>query len=303
MKFEELAIQFEAYKKNFIKKSAMSVYVNCIASHLVPAFGELEEISEHQVQDFILSKISSGMSHNYVRDCIMVLKQILKWGKSRAIYPYKEFENIKYPVDHSVKKIKTYTLAETKKLINYLKDNLTFRNLGILIAASSGMRVGEVCALQWGDIDLQAGIITIQRNIQRIYHQRESRTEIIIDTPKTKSSQRQVPISPDLMKIFKALKSIAKDDHYVVTNSAKPEEPRTHRSYIEDLVKIIDIPYYGYHVLRHTFATRCIEAEIDVKTVSVMLGHSDVSITLNTYVHPSDAQKKTAINKLFKTLG
>jgi len=166
------------------------------------------------------------------------------------------------------------------------------------------MRIGEVCALKWSDIDLATETIYVNRTIERIYiiEGGERRTELVIGTPKTKNSMREIPISKELIKLIRPLKKLMNDDYFVITNEAKPTEPRTYRNYYKQLLKQLGIPDLKFHGLRHSFATRCIESQCDYKTVSVILGHANISTTLNLYVHPNMEQKKKCINKMFKVL-
>ena len=127
-------------------------------------------------------------------------------------------------------------------------------------------------------------------------------TELILDTPKTKNSIREIPMSRNLQKMLKPVKKVVNESFYVLTNEAKPTEPRTYRNYYKKLMKELDIPDLKFHGLRHSFATRCIESNCDYKTVSVILGHSNISTTLNLYVHPNMEQKKKCIDQMFKAL-
>jgi len=166
------------------------------------------------------------------------------------------------------------------------------------------MRIGEICALTWEDIDTDNGVIHIRKTIQRSYVIEEgiSRTELLLDTPKTKNSIREIPMSKDLLRMLKPFKKIVNANFFVLTNDEKPTEPRTYRSFYKNLLKQLDIPEIKFHGLRHSFATRCIESNCDYKTVSVLLGHSNISTTLNLYVHPNMEQKKKAIEQMFKAL-
>lgn len=169
---------------------------------------------------------------------------------------------------------------------------------------TTGMRIGEICGLKWGDIDLEKGVIKVRRTIQRIYIVNQSirYTKIISDTPKTKNSIRDIPISSELSKTIKSLKKLVNDNYYVVTNDEKPTEPRTYRNYYKRFMKKLGINELKFHGLRHSFATRCIESKCDYKTVSVILGHSNISTTLNLYVHPNLEQKKKCIDQMFRSL-
>ena len=166
------------------------------------------------------------------------------------------------------------------------------------------MRIGEICGLLWSDIDMDSGVIKVRRTVQRIYIIDEGKrhTEILIDAPKTKNSIRDIPMTTELYKVIKPLKKIVNDNYFVVTNDIKPTEPRTYRNYYTRLIKKLNIPKLKFHGLRHSFATRCIESKCDYKTVSVILGHSNISTTLNLYVHPNIEQKKKCIDQMYRFL-
>ena len=158
--------------------------------------------------------------------------------------------------------------------------------------------------MTWEDINTDTGIISIRKTIQRIYIVEDSdrHTELVLDTPKTKNSIRDIPMSRDLLKMLKPIKKIVNESFYVLTNESKPTEPRTYRNYYKKLMKELVIPELKFHGLRHSFATRCIESNCDYKTVSVILGHSNISTTLNLYVHPNMEQKKKCIEQMSKQL-
>jgi len=172
-------------------------------------------------------------------------------------------------------------------------------------AYAAGLRIGEICGLKWEDIDTDKGTIAICRTIERIYvvEGEKRHTELIINTPKTPNSSREIPMNKELLAMVKPLKKVVNTEYYVLTNEEKPTEPRTYRNYYHKLMAKLNIPRLKYHGLRHSFATRCIESNCDYKTVSVLLGHANITTTLNLYVHPNLEQKKRCIAKMFKSLG
>ena len=196
-------------------------------------------------------------------------------------------------------------MAPHKKLLDFITQTFTFRNLGIYISLTTGLRIGEICGLKWSDINTDNGTITVNRTIERIYIVEGERkhTELVINTPKTKNSCREIPMNKELLAMVKPLIKVVNTDFYVLPNEEKPTEPRTYRNYYHLLMKRLDIPRLKYHGLRHSFATRCIESNCDYKTVSVLLGHANITTTLNLYVHPNMEQKKKCITKMFKSLG
>lgn len=290
-------------KKQYVKKSSFSAYTLLIENHLLPNFGNKIAIEEAVVQSFVFQKLETGLSHKTIKDILIVLKMILKFGAKNKWLQYTPFD-IQFPTEREKHNIEVLTKTDQKKIMNYIQEHFTFRNLGVYICLSAGMRIGEVCALTWEDIDTDNGIISVNRTIQRIYVIEDGtrRTELILDTPKTKNSIREIPISKDLLRILKPFKKIVNQSFFVLTNDAKPTEPRTYRSYYKNLMKELKMPELKFHGLRHSFATRCIESNCDYKTVSVLLGHSNISTTLNLYVHPNMEQKKKAIEQMFKAL-
>lgn len=304
MKLREIAIAWKDYKRPYVKQSTMAAYVLILENHILPAFGENDSLPEKNVQAFVLQKLESGLSAKSVKDILIVLKMVMKFGVKQEWMNYSEWD-IKYPTTDKSKDIDVLTTTNHRKILDYISQNFTFRNLGIYISLSTGLRIGEVCALRWSDIDEKNGTISVQRTIERIYiiEGEKRHTELVINTPKTKNSCRVIPMSKELISLVKPLKKVVNADYYVLTNDISPTEPRTYRNYYKRLMDQLDIPKLKYHGLRHSFATRCIESNCDYKTVSVLLGHSNISTTLNLYVHPNMEQKKRCIAKMFKSLG
>ena len=302
--FSKVAELWKADKKQYVKKSTYAAYCLLIQRHLLPEFGELNDIGEEVVQAFVNRKLASGLSHKTVRDTLVVLKMILRYGSKHRLMELQPIDII-YPTERERQDIEVLTLSNQRQLMTYVKEHFTFLNLGILICLNAGLRIGEVCALQWDDIDVAAGVIHVNKTIQRIYlvDGEKKYTELIVDRPKTKNSIREIPMTRDLLALVRPLKKIVRGDFYVLTNAANPTEPRTYRSYFNKLQKELGLPKMRFHGLRHSFATRCIESKCDYKTVSVLLGHSNISTTLNLYVHPNMEQKKKCIDtmgKMFK---
>jgi integrase len=302
--FSEVVQLWKTDKKLYVKKSTFSAYVLLLENHLLPVFGKTdEEITEVEVQKFVHQKLTQGLSQKSIKDILIVLKMVLKFGAKHKLLVYNPFE-IQYPTVRENQNIEVLSRTHQKKVMNYIQEHFTFRSLGIYICLSSGIRIGEICALTWDDIDTENGTIHIRKTIQRIYMIEDGnrRTELLLDTPKTKNSIREIPMSRELLRMLKPFKKIVNPTFFVLTNDAKPTEPRTYRSYYKTLMRDLEIPELKFHGLRHSFATRCIESNCDYKTVSVLLGHSKISTTVNLYVHPNMEQKKKAIDQMFKGL-
>ena len=300
----EIAAAWKEYKRPCVKQSTMAAYVLILENHVLPYFGDGDSLHEQAVQAFVLHKLESGLSVKTIKDILIVLKMIMKFGVKNEWMNYYEWD-IKYPTTSTNKELEVLSVANHRKILNYIQSHFTFTGLGIYISLSTGLRIGEVCALKWSDINVTDGTITVSRTIERIYiiEGEEKHTELVINTPKTKNSCREIPMNKELLAMIKPLKKVVNDNFYVLTNDERPTEPRTYRNYYKGLMAKLDIPKLKYHGLRHSFATRCIEAGCDYKTVSVLLGHSNISTTLNLYVHPNMEQKKRCITKMFKSLG
>lgn len=299
----EIAAAWKEYKRPYVKQSTMAAYVLILENHILPTFGEDNSLPEQSVQAFVLHKIESGLSTKSVKDILIVLKMVMKFGVKKEWMTYYEWD-IKYPPSSENKVLDVLSVTNHRKILNHIQSHFTFMGLGIYISLSTGLRIGEVCALKWSDINVTDGILTVNRTIERIYiiEGEKKHTELVINTPKTKNSCREIPMNKELLGMLKPLKKVVNDDYYILTNDERPIEPRTYRNYYKRLMEKLDIPKLKYHGLRHSFATRCIEVGCEYKTVSVLLGHSNISTTLNLYVHPNMEQKKRCIDKVFKSL-
>lgn len=299
----EITDLWKEEKKRYVKKSTYAAYQLLIQNHIKDYFGDLYEVSEEQVQQFVFKKLDEGLSEKTIKDIIIVLKMILKFGVKNGYLDYVLIE-AKFPTKQTNNNLEVLSKSDQKKFMDYLRDNFTFKNLGIFICLSTGMRIGEICGLKWCDIDVNEGIIKIRHTLQRIYiiEEGERHTELLLDTPKTANSIRDIPMSTELLRMIKSINKIVNENYFVISNDEKPIEPRTYRNYYKKLCKKIDMPELKFHGLRHSFATRCIESKADYKTVSVLLGHSNISTTLNLYVHPNKEEKKKCIDKMLRSL-
>lgn len=302
-KIGEIAALWAADKELYVKSSTMAAYMLIMKNHIIPQFGEMTHIAEDDVQTFVLEKLKQGLCQKTVKDIIITLKMIHKYGEKHKLLNHIEWY-IKYPANPNNIELPILSKVNQKKLMNHIINNFTFKNFGIFLTLSTGMRIGEVCALKWSDFNIQKGTVSVQRTIERIYFVGNGKpyTKLIINTPKTKNSKREIPLSKELKRVIKSLIEIVNPDYYILTNNSIPTEPRTYRNYFNKLLEQLDIPKLKFHGLRHSFATRCIESKCDYKTVSVLLGHSDIGTILNLYVHPNDEQKRLCINRMEKFL-
>ena len=311
MTLEEAYKQWLPRKRRQVKESTISVYIQAAEKHILPFFREypVGEITKRAVQKFVDEKLDSGLSVKSVRDFIIVLKMLVRFAADEFEIPIIDNWKLIYPsknMANSSPKLERYTPEEFKKIVNAAIENPSPCNLGILLSICTGMRIGEVCALRFSDIDLERKVIQVQRTLERITSVDEkgviNGTKVVINEPKTISSRREIPIMKDIFPIVKKFAAIANPEYYICTMSDKYAEPRTFRTHYRQFVleKAGVDKCIKFHGLRHTFASTLIENKVDAKTVSSLLGHSDVSTTLNVYVHPSEDIKRSAINSGLK---
>lgn len=199
------------------------------------------------------------------------------------------------------KQINRISDTEQKRLMDYLNANMSLTAFGILLSLCMGLRIGELCGLKWEDVDFQRKILHIRRTVQRITSANGNRkTKIVISAPKSATSCRDIAIPDFLMEYFKMYRDEA--GFYILSGTDKPVEPRTMQYRYKKILQNAEIGNHNYHKLRHTFATNCAEHGFDVKTLSTVLGHSSVNLTLNRYVHPDVVYQRRMINSMCRQL-
>lgn len=295
-------------KKDYIKESTYANYSNNIFNHIIPKLGNyyLNELNHKVIQDFLLELSKNGRKDNTgglaektIKDITIIIKGSIKKGINEDKIKHIEL-TFNYPKDNKENKLYVLTKREQNKITNYVLENINSRNIGLLISLYSGIRIGELCALRWEDVDFKKNCLTINKTIQRVYIKDKDKniSKVIITTPKTKNANREIPINKDFLEILKKVKSDKK--HYILTGNENYIEPRTYRKYFNKVLDELKIKHFNFHSLRHTFATNCISLGVDYKTVSELLGHANVNITLNLYVHPRYSQKKKCIDLVCK---
>lgn len=304
MIFSELVFIWIRKNEYRFKESTIVKYENLLKLYILPVMGnqKLSEITDVFLEKFCEQLLfcggekKQGLSAKTVSDVLSLLRNILSYSMDfQNIY----FKNMSFKrIKPVFKEFRVLSQSEQKKLCKYLYENLNERNMGILLCLFSGMRIGEICALKWIDISLEDNIIYINKTMQRLQRKdKEKKTEIIISSPKSECSIRQIPLSAELLQVLKNMEKDA--DCYVLTGERKKYlEPRTMQNHFKSVLKKCNIKDANFHSLRHTFATRCIEVGFDIKSLSEILGHANVNITMNRYVHPSMKLKKENMEKL-----
>lgn len=286
-----------------IKPSTRARYVFLIDHHILPKLGSVfvASMTANQLSDFLKQKRKNGRLHGgglsakSIRDIGVLIKAALRLAVAEYHF-YCDALNTKLPKAKQ-REIEPFTEVELQKIAKTLTPAANHKDAGIFISAGGGARLGEVCAARVSDIDFVSGTLRIERAVQRI--NQEGKTRLIIQTPKSETSVRTVPLPDDMMEYLKKAVSGLPRDAYILTGRTdKPMDPRTYQYYFESVLRRCGIKKRCYHTLRHSYATRCIEKGVDIKSLSEMLGHADVTTTLRLYVHPSMESKKQAVQKI-----
>ena len=303
--FSELSEMWLCSIKSSVRESTWIKYRNILKCNIVPRLGNrnLSEIDYSVISalcnDLMESggKDQSGLATKTVADALSLTKAVIKYA-----YRMKYITDCT-ALDVSVKvknaSLRILSVQEQQILISELTEELNLPGLGIYLCLFTGIRVGELCALTWDDISLENNMIHIHRTMQRIQTpDSERKTAILISKPKSQCSIRDIPIAGALRE--KLVQQAVKEGYVLTGNKTSYIEPRTMQNRFKAIVERCGIRDVHFHTLRHTFATRCIEVGFDVKSLSEILGHANVSITLNRYVHPSMELKQKNMDKLSK---
>lgn len=299
--FDALTNQWMTRQKITAKESTLATYQTIIKKQLQPTLGEvsLTQFDVEFINQFVVDKLESGLSPKYVRDILTILRSILNFaGQVYGYYiPYRSSSLPKANISDA----KALDEKERKRLEYLTFQSCDHRDQGIFLCLYSGLRIGELCALRWSDFSPERDVISVRRTLQRITDFSESltKTKIIITHPKTHRSARNIPLPEFLSVHLKEHSShIASDAYFLTGKSDVFMEPRAYQDYFARYLRRHDFEPTNFHTLRHTFATRCVNEGFDAKTLSEILGHANVEITLNKYVHIGMETKKKNMNLL-----
>ena len=285
--------------KENIKIQSYQKYENIINNYLKKHIGKtsIKKINNINIKKYFYYLEQEKVSVSTQKTILYIIKSTLNYG-----YKYNYCKNINLndiKIKKNIKQIEILSRKDQFVLEEYLKNNINIRKLCVLLCLYTGLRIGEICGLKWEDIDFNNKTLEVKRTIQRIKNTDEnidSKTILIASSPKSNTSRRIIPIADFLIDLLKEFKS--NDSYYLLSNSEKLYDTRVLESFYERVLKICNLKYHNFHILRHTFATRCIESQMDIKTLSEILGHSCIEITLKLYVHPSYELKKNSIENL-----
>lgn len=288
------------------KRSTNQKYNFLIGEHIIPTLGELyvDQITAPMINKFLMEKLENGrldhkggLSASYVRTISIIISAAIEFAAKECMCaPLKS--DINKPV--VIRRELPILSSDAQQIVEQKAMQQTdSTKLAVLLSLYAGLRIGEICALSWDDVDLNEKIIYVRHTVAResIDRAQKNRTRLFIDTPKTASSTRKIPISSSLYQVLAPIRRESQSV-YVISETSSFVNPRTLEHRFHKFLECCGVPSINFHALRHTFATRCIEVGVDIKSLSEMLGHSSVSITLETYVRSSIQLKRTQIEKL-----
>lgn len=295
----ELCNEWLEFKKEDIKESTYIKYRNIILNQINPHIGNayLSRLRNEDMEKFILYLKNRGLSNKSIRDVLSVVAAIVKYAAKKGLNTNNLYIENLYPKTEK-RQIKILSADERIRLEQRIIKSKNPAEYGILLALYSGMRIGEICALKWDNIDLNAGTISVCQTLQRLQDkENKGKTKILISEPKSQSSKRIIPTPTFLTKLLNQIKP-SSPCAFFLTGGENFMEPRTLDNIYKKCLSECEIKRINFHALRHTFATRCVEAGFDIKSLSEILGHSNVSTTLNLYAHPTLEHKRANMNKL-----
>lgn len=299
-------------RKIRIKESTYIRYRNTIENHIKPTLGKypINKISTESVERLVLDKLvngrldgNGGLSPKTMSEILLIIKETFKYAQAAGITTICSFDRIS--VKRVNQEMRVLSVAEQKRLLSIILNDLDRYKLGVFICLYTGIRIGELCALQWKNISLNERTMKIEHTMQRLQNENPNalyKTKIIVTEPKSNAAIRIIPLPEFVVETIKHFEGSG--NAYVLSGECKSVvEPRTMQNRFKTYLNEAQIDDANFHSLRHTFATRCIEAGFDVKTLSEILGHSSVKITLDRYVHSSMQLKRSNMDKLSLSIG
>lgn len=307
LKYENWLDDWLQSKKIVVKESTYIRYKNTIENHIKPELGKypISKISTPLIEQFVIKKLQygnllykKGLSSKSVSDIMIIIKETFKYAQSYGEKIVCGFNGV--ALKRSTKEMRVLSKTEEQRLFSVINKDMDRFKLGVFICLCTGIRIGELCALKCKNISLTDKTLKIEETMQRLQSENENtetKTQIIISGPKSFSSLRTIPL-PDFL-IEKIIPFMSEPNSYILSGKQNiVVEPRTMQNHFKAYLNEGNINDANFHSLRHTFATRCVEVGFDVKTLSEILGHSSVKITLDKYVHSSMQLKRTSMEKL-----
>lgn len=285
-----------------VKASTYVRYETILALHIKPRLGSCLPLA---LRDSIIDGFTQellnvdGLSAKTVRDILVVLRAVLNYTARQfpGFFPMLQISYPKAPQPTA----RVLSQLEQMRLVTYLLADMDSCKFGVLLALFTGMRIGELCALRWADIAVDEKLITIHATMQRMKNSdgegEESKTTVTVGDPKSVSSARIIPLTEPVAALAEKMNPVC-PTAFVLTGTEHYMEPRTLQYRFARYTNACGLEGVHFHTLRHTFATRCVEAGFEIKSLSEILGHANTTITLDRYVHASIDLKRDNMKKL-----
>jgi integrase len=294
--FKKVVELWQADKQQYVKKSTFAAYSLLITNHLLPAFAGNGDIHEEDVQQFVFAKLDEGLSQKSVKDILIVLKMVLRFGVKYNLIAHRQID-IRFPTERERQEVEVLSKANQRKIMEFVKSNFTFQNLGIYICLSAGLRIGEVCALTWDDIDFRKNVIHVNKSI--VF---EKNNKPHLSVPKTDKSIRDVDAPRIVMEALRRYRCTT-----IVPKlfSGRYGDYKGMTGYIRDWERIkkkieaalgheTDLTLYCF---RHNYITMLYYSNVSLKEAQRLVGHTSYKMIMEVYAH-LDAQKEDTAAKL-----
>jgi integrase len=277
---------------NTVTKQAKLSTIGVLNSYIAPHFGSTlaSDVTSKTAQMFVDKLIENGLAVRTVQSVFSLLRTSVYGTNGKVL-------EVKYPKQHK-KEVNFFTIEEQKRLETAAKESCDIDYLAIMLCLYTGIRIGELCGLQWSDIDLASGLLYVKRTVQRVPNPGgDTKTQIAFLAPKSVASERVIPLPDFLVTLLRGTKITSRND-YVIANGNNPIEPRTLQYRFKKICVAAEVGNVNFHTTRHTFCVRALENGFDVKSLSEIMGHSSATVTLNLYAHATDARKRECMNAL-----
>lgn len=284
-----------------VRDSTYVKYEAILRKHIKSRLGNCRPhaVSESRVARFTEELLTEdGLAPKTVRDILIVLRSVLRYAEKRhpGVFPRTEIAYPKAPVHE----MRVLTRQEQARLVAYLLHDTDGCKFGVLLALLTGLRIGEICALRWESISLAERTIGVWQTAQRLRDLRaegDGRTRVTLGAPKSERARRVIPMSEEAAALCRKMQP-SQPSAFVLTGTETCMEPRALQYRLGKMTEACGLSGVHFHTLRHTFATRCVEASFELKSLSEVLGHASTTVTLDRYVHASLELKRDNMNKL-----
>lgn len=291
-----------------IKKRSLNTYLDVVEKHIKPKLGEyeLDQLNIVVLQSFIQQKLEKGnlktggaLSSSTVVLIANILKQAIYEANLLEITSKNYAKHIRLPYQHE-SSVTAFEKLEQEKIVKYCAESKKSNYIGIIICLYTGLRIGELLALEWKDVDFDKNLLSVTKSAYQ--GKINGKIKIIVDTPKTKNSHRVIPLPKQIVQKLKKIKKKSSSKYIITTKNNQMVGTRSYQRTFERILCRLNICHKNFHSLRHTFATRALEFGMDVKTVSEILGHKNPMITLQRYTHSLLSYKRDMMNKFGRQL-